>query len=91
MTKQQLTQAQIKQLRVSEKLPDIFRQALMTGAELKAIRQALGLTLSGFGLALGYNGSKNTLSVAIRRFESGARPIPQVTVQRIMALVQGKG
>jgi transcriptional regulator with XRE-family HTH domain len=48
----------------------------MTGAELKAIRQALGFTLSGFGRALGYSGNKNTLSVQIRRFESGARPIP---------------
>jgi transcriptional regulator with XRE-family HTH domain len=45
----------------------------MTGAELKAIRQALGLTLSGFGKALGYQGNKNTLSVAIRRFERGYR------------------
>jgi transcriptional regulator with XRE-family HTH domain len=61
----------------------------MTGAELKAIRQALGLTLSGFGKALGYKGNKNTLSVQIRRFESGARPIPHWTVRRIMALVQG--
>jgi transcriptional regulator with XRE-family HTH domain len=61
----------------------------MTGAELKAIRQQLGLTLSGFGRALGYKGNKNTLSVQIRRFESGARPIPHWTVRRIMALVQG--
>jgi transcriptional regulator with XRE-family HTH domain len=60
----------------------------MTGAELKAIRQALGLTLSGFGAAIGYKGNKNTLSVAIRRFESGARPIPHWTVRRIMAVVQ---
>jgi transcriptional regulator with XRE-family HTH domain len=61
----------------------------MTGAELKAIRQALGLTLSGFGAAIGYKGNKNVLSVQIRRFESGARPIPHWTVKRIMALVQG--
>jgi transcriptional regulator with XRE-family HTH domain len=49
----------------------------MTGAELKAIRQELGLTLSGFGLALGYNGNKNVLSVAIRRLEAGTREIPE--------------
>jgi transcriptional regulator with XRE-family HTH domain len=60
----------------------------VTGAELKAIRQALGLTLSGLGKALGYKGNKNTLSVAIRRFESGARPIPHWTVRRVMAVVQ---
>ncbi len=46
----------------------------MTGAELKAIRQALGFTLSGFGRALDcYRGNKNTLSVAIRRLERGYR------------------
>jgi transcriptional regulator with XRE-family HTH domain len=45
----------------------------MTGQELKAIRQQLGLTLSGFGRALGYQGNKNTLSVAIRRLERGYR------------------
>jgi transcriptional regulator with XRE-family HTH domain len=45
----------------------------VTGAELKAIRQALGLTLSGLGKALGYQGNKNTLSVAIRRLERGWR------------------
>jgi transcriptional regulator with XRE-family HTH domain len=61
----------------------------MTGQELKAIRQALGLTLSGFGKAIGYKGNKNTLSVQIRRFESEARPIPHWTVRRINALVQG--
>jgi transcriptional regulator with XRE-family HTH domain len=48
----------------------------MTGAELRSIRQSLGLTLSQFGKALGYSGNKNTLSVQIRRFESGARVIP---------------
>ncbi len=48
-------------------------EAHLTGSELKAIRQALGLTLSGFGRALGYAGNKNTLSVAVRRFERGYR------------------
>jgi transcriptional regulator with XRE-family HTH domain len=58
----------------------------MTGAELKAIRQALGLTLSGFGLALGYQGNKNTLSVAIRRFEAGTREIPENVAAKATAL-----
>jgi transcriptional regulator with XRE-family HTH domain len=58
----------------------------MTGAELKAIRQALGLTLSGFGKALGYQGSKNTLSVAIRRFEAGTREIPENVAAKATAL-----
>jgi transcriptional regulator with XRE-family HTH domain len=63
-------------------------EAHLTGSELKAIRQALGLTLSGFGKAIGYRGNKNTLSVQIRRFESGAREIPHWTIRRINALVQ---
>jgi DNA-binding transcriptional regulator YiaG len=58
----------------------------MTGAELKAIRQELGLTLSGFGLALGYNGNKNTLSVAIRRLEAGTRKIPENVAKKATAL-----
>jgi DNA-binding transcriptional regulator YiaG len=61
----------------------------MTGAELKAIRQQLGLTLSGFGRALGYAGNKNTLSVAIRRFEAGTREVPENIADRVNTLVQG--
>lgn len=60
----------------------------MTGAELRAIRQALGLTLSGFGKALGYSGNKNTLSVQIRRFESGAREIPEWIAKLAKTMVQ---
>jgi transcriptional regulator with XRE-family HTH domain len=71
----------------------------MTGAELKAIRQALGLTLSGFGKALGYNGNKNTLSVAIRRFERGNRysrgkvipcPVPDHIAEKAIELKWSK-
>jgi transcriptional regulator with XRE-family HTH domain len=58
----------------------------VTGPELKAIRQQLGLTLSGFGRALGYNGNKNTLSVAIRRFESGAREIPENVAEKAIEI-----
>jgi transcriptional regulator with XRE-family HTH domain len=62
----------------------------MTGAELKAIRQALGLTLSGFGQALGYRGNKNTLSVAIRRFEAGTREIPENVAHKAIELKWSK-
>lgn len=48
----------------------------MTGHELKAIRRALGLSTREFGAALGYRGNDNTRAVAIRLYESGARPIP---------------
>jgi DNA-binding transcriptional regulator YiaG len=62
----------------------------MTGAELKAIRQELGLTLSGFGLALGYHGSKNTLSVAIRRFEAGTRKIPENVAAKAIEVMENR-
>ena len=48
----------------------------MTGAELKAIRQSLGLSVISFGRALGYSGNDNTVNVQIRQFEGGTRPIP---------------
>jgi transcriptional regulator with XRE-family HTH domain len=48
----------------------------MTGQELKTIRKGLGLSVIEMGLALGYQGNDNTLSVQIRRYELGYRPIP---------------
>ncbi len=42
----------------------------MTGSELRAIRQQLGLSLVGMGRALGYQGSPKTLNaqeVRVRR------------------------
>jgi hypothetical protein len=48
----------------------------VTGAELKAIRHRLGLSTIALGRALGYEGSDDTASVTIRRYESDARPIP---------------
>jgi transcriptional regulator with XRE-family HTH domain len=48
----------------------------MTGKELKAIRHQLGLTTCELGTALGYRGNANTLSVSVRLYECGKRPIP---------------
>lgn len=48
----------------------------MTGPELAAIRKHLGLGTVAFGRALGYRGNDNTVSVAIRLYESDGRPIP---------------
>lgn len=48
----------------------------MNGNELRAIRKSLGLSVKDFGRALGYTGSPNTLSVQVRRYETGARDIP---------------
>lgn len=47
----------------------------MTGVEFAAIRKRLGLSVIEMGRALGYQGTDNTVSVTIRRYEKGA-PIP---------------
>jgi len=51
----------------------------MTGEELRGIREALGLSTEKFGRALGYNGAYGIASRHVRRFESGARSIPEAT------------
>jgi transcriptional regulator with XRE-family HTH domain len=48
----------------------------MTGAELRTIREAFGLSASVMGRALGYSGPKANVAVQIRRLERDARPIP---------------
>ena len=48
----------------------------MTGPELKAIRNRLGLSVYAFARALGYQGNDNTVGTQIRRYETNARPIP---------------
>lgn len=48
----------------------------MTGAELYDIRKRLGLSLYAMGRALGYEGSRNTVQVAMSRYERGDREIP---------------
>jgi transcriptional regulator with XRE-family HTH domain len=48
----------------------------MPGEEMKAIRQRLGLSTVELGRAMGYVGADNTVSVTVRRYESGGRDIP---------------
>lgn len=48
----------------------------MTGPEFKVIRKRLGLSTVEMGRALGYEGQDNSISVTVRRYESGMRPIP---------------
>jgi transcriptional regulator with XRE-family HTH domain len=48
----------------------------MTGAELKSIREAYGLSASAMGKALGYSGPRANVAVHIRRLEREARRIP---------------
>jgi len=48
----------------------------VTGPDLKRVRKALGLSTTELGRALGYEGADNTISVTVRRYEAGMRPIP---------------
>lgn len=48
----------------------------MTGYEFSAIRKRLGLSLYDWGRALGYEGNRNTVQVAVSRYERGDRDIP---------------
>jgi transcriptional regulator with XRE-family HTH domain len=57
----------------------------MTGAELKTIREAFGLSASVMGRALGYSGPKANIAVHIRRLERDARRIPS-SVERLASM-----
>lgn len=51
-------------------------QPEMSGEEMKALRRALGLSTIQLGRAFGYQGTDNTVSVTIRKYESDMRTIP---------------
>lgn len=62
----------------------------MTPAEFKSIRKRLGLSTVAMGRALGYEGTDNSASVTIRRYESGMRQIPPaITVLMTMYAKHG--
>jgi transcriptional regulator with XRE-family HTH domain len=63
----------------------------MTGAELHAIRLALGMSLTAFGRRLGYRGKPSTIQTHIRRMEAGTRPITAQTATRVCAIVAQQG
>jgi hypothetical protein len=48
----------------------------MKPEQLKAIRKKFGLDPVAFGIELGYAGNQNTIKQMMRRYESGAKPIP---------------
>jgi transcriptional regulator with XRE-family HTH domain len=62
----------------------------MTPSEFKAIRKSLGLSTIAMGRALGYEGADNSVSVTIRRYEAGTRPIPP-TVAVLMEMFRRHG
>jgi transcriptional regulator with XRE-family HTH domain len=48
----------------------------MTGSEFRAIRKSLGLSLREMGRAIGYEGTDDTVSAQINKYENGKRDIP---------------
>ena len=62
----------------------------MTGEEFRRIREDLGLSTEKFGRALGYQGAYGVAARHIRRFESGARSIPQ-TICRLVEMFRRHG
>jgi transcriptional regulator with XRE-family HTH domain len=62
----------------------------MNGQELRSIRRQLGLTARELGYAIGYRGNQNTVSVAIRLYEGGKRPIPP-WIGRLVELLGERG
>jgi transcriptional regulator with XRE-family HTH domain len=56
----------------------------MTGAELRAIREARGETQAQFGLALGYRGSNETRKTMICQFERNKKPIPWRVIAELL-------
>lgn len=62
----------------------------MTGAEFRKIRKHLGLSLDGFAIELGYEGTPNGNRNTIKRFETGKRPVP-LPVAKLAFLLETRG
>lgn len=62
----------------------------MTGKEFAAVRKRLGLGVVEFGRAIGYQGSHDNVSLSVRRFERGERPVP-VWIERLVTLYERHG
>jgi len=70
--------------------PERPRHAEMTGPEMRAIRKRLGLSTVQLGRAFGYVGVDNSVSVTVRKYESGGKPIP-VWLSRLMVMYDRHG
>lgn len=62
----------------------------MEGAELRSIREALGMTRAEFAEALGFKGNDNTRHKQIFEMESGAKPIMSERARAARALAADK-
>jgi hypothetical protein len=58
----------------------------MTGAALRAYRQALGMTAVAFGEAMGYTGVTKTVIVRVYGLEAMRGAIPKADQLRIQAM-----
>lgn len=58
----------------------------MTGPEMQAIREKLGLPRKDFGLLLGYGGDLQQVYKTVQRYEGGKRAIPP-TIARLTHLL----
>jgi len=62
----------------------------VSDAEFRAIRDALGLSASAWGRALGYSGPKANIAVHIRRLERDGRGIP-ASIKRLAVMFKHHG
>lgn len=60
----------------------------MTGAELKAIRQELGLSVVEFGRAIGWTGRRRTIQTNLRKIEGGKRPVDAELEAKVVKLIR---
>ena len=58
----------------------------MTGNDLRATRQRLGLTQEAFGRALGYQATPAGLRTIVSRLETGLGAIPERVILKIEKL-----
>lgn len=61
--------------------------SILTGAQVKTMRQGMGLTQSEFAVLLGYTGRLRKM--LIYKIESGRRPIDYLRANLLLAIEQG--
>lgn len=70
---------------------DEFNRPSLTGSELRAIREALGVSTAEFGRALGSQAKDDkSAQVYVRRFESMGRSIPE-GIARLALMFEAHG
>lgn len=70
---------------------DLHAASKIDGAELRRIRQRLGLSQTAFAVALGYAGSHAVRHSIMNRLETGKRSVPDRVQLRAAILAKGMG